>query len=140
MHGLLAEHLRAGGDAVVIWLMKVLNATVELDFVPEVFNSGLVVPVYKGGGKHPLKTDRYREVTLTSMVANSGVVRGQNTPGHIKELPCLTANYLWLHVVLHGNFYSGLSKFYLGQARVGLVVATPLVMRSWRFFFFNAWR
>ena len=49
--GLLAEHLRAGGEAVVIWLMNILNATVELESVPTVLKRGVVVPVYKGGGK-----------------------------------------------------------------------------------------
>ena len=29
--GLLAEHLRAGGEAVVIWLRNILNVTVELE-------------------------------------------------------------------------------------------------------------
>ena len=31
--GLMAEHLKGGGEAVVIWLMKILNATVELESV-----------------------------------------------------------------------------------------------------------
>ena len=30
---------------------------------------GVVVPVYKGGGKDPMKTDSYRGITLTSTVA-----------------------------------------------------------------------
>ena len=30
---------------------------------------GVVVPVYKGGGKDPLKIYSYRGITLTSMVA-----------------------------------------------------------------------
>ena len=67
--GLLAEHLKAGGEAMVIWLMKILNATVELESLPEVLKRGVVVPVYKGGGKDPLKIDSYRGITPTSMVA-----------------------------------------------------------------------
>ena len=31
--GWLAKHLKAGGEAVVIWLMNILNATVELESV-----------------------------------------------------------------------------------------------------------
>ena len=53
--GLLAEHLKAGGEAVVIWLMNILNATVELESVPTVLKRGVVVPVYKEGGKDPMK-------------------------------------------------------------------------------------
>ena len=66
---LLAEHLKAGGEAVVIWLMNILNATVELESVPTVLKRGVVVPVYKGGGKDSMKIDSYRGITLTSMVA-----------------------------------------------------------------------
>ena len=67
--GLLAEHLKAGEEAVVIWLMNILNATVGLESVPTVLKRGVVVPVYKGGGKDPMKIDSYRGITLTSMVA-----------------------------------------------------------------------
>ena len=67
--GLMAEHLKAGGEAMVIWLLRILNAVVELEVVPDVLKQGLIVPVYKGGGKDPLRVDSYRGVTLTSMVA-----------------------------------------------------------------------
>ena len=63
----MAEHLKAGGEAVVIWLMKILNAIVELEAVPEVLKRGVVVPVYKGGRKDPKNVDSYRGITLTSM-------------------------------------------------------------------------
>ena len=66
--GLMAEHLKEGGESVVIWLMNILNAVVELEVVPGVLKRGVVVPVYKSGGKDPLKLDSYRGVTLTSMV------------------------------------------------------------------------
>jgi len=32
----MAEHLKAGGEAVVIWLLRTLNAVVELEVVPDV--------------------------------------------------------------------------------------------------------
>ena len=67
--GLLAEHLKAGGDAVIIWLRNISNAVVELEVIPDVMKRGVVVPVYKGGGKDSLKIDSYRGITLTSMVA-----------------------------------------------------------------------
>ena len=67
--GLTAEQLKAGGEAVVIWLLRILNAVLELEVVPDVLKQGLIVPVYKGGGKDPFRVDSYRGVTLTSMVA-----------------------------------------------------------------------
>ena len=48
---LTAEHLKEGGAEVVIWLTAVLNAMVDLEVVPDVLKNGVVVPVYKGGGK-----------------------------------------------------------------------------------------
>jgi len=67
--GLMAEHLKAGGEGMVIWLLNVLNAVVELEAVPDILKRGVVVPVYKGGGKDPLRVDSYRGVTLSSIVA-----------------------------------------------------------------------
>ena len=61
--------MRAGGEAVAIWLMNILNAVVELELVPPVLKRGVVVPVYKGGEKDPMKIDSYRGITLTTMIA-----------------------------------------------------------------------
>ena len=49
--------------------MNILNAVIELEVVPDVLKRGVVVPVYKGGGKDPLKADSYKGITLVSMVA-----------------------------------------------------------------------
>ena len=65
----MAEHLKAGGEAVVIWLMKILNVVIELEAVLEVLKRGVVVPVYKGGGKDPMNVDSYKGIILTSMVS-----------------------------------------------------------------------
>ena len=67
--GLMAEHLKAGGDVVMTWLMKILNDVVVLEVVPEVLKSDIIVPIYKGSGKDLLKVDSYRGITLTSMVS-----------------------------------------------------------------------
>ena len=53
----------------MIWLMNVMNAIVELEVIPDSLKQGLLVPVYKRGGKDPLRMDSYRGITLTSMVA-----------------------------------------------------------------------
>ncbi len=65
----MAEYLNGGGEAVVIWLMRILNVTVELEVIPDTLNRGVIVPVYKGGGRDPLKTDSYRGIILTSMIS-----------------------------------------------------------------------
>ena len=57
--GLMAEHLKARGEAIVIWLMRVLNAVVELEAIPGLLKRGVTVPIYKGGGKDPLRTDTH---------------------------------------------------------------------------------
>ena len=38
--GLLAKHLKAGGEAVVIWLMNILNATAEYGICTYSFEEG----------------------------------------------------------------------------------------------------
>ena len=51
-----------------VWLRNVLNAIVELEEVPNSLKSGIIIPVYKGSGRDPVKTDSYRGVTLSSQI------------------------------------------------------------------------
>ena len=51
--GLQGEHWMFGGNAVVVWLNGMLNAIIELEVVPEVLKTGIVVPVLKEMGKIP---------------------------------------------------------------------------------------
>ena len=67
--GLMAEHLQEAGGEVQVWLRNVLNAIVELEEVPSTLKSGIIIPVYKGSGRDPVKTDSYRGVTLLSVLA-----------------------------------------------------------------------
>ena len=66
--GLLVEHLKAGGEALIIWRRNILNSVVELEVIPEVLQRSVIVPVNKAGGKDPMFVDSYRGITLTSMV------------------------------------------------------------------------
>ena len=66
--GIVGEHLKWGGAVVQEWLLRVLNAVVDLEVIPSVLKSGIIVPVYKGGGKDPTSVHSYRGVTLTSIV------------------------------------------------------------------------
>ena len=67
--GLMAEHLQEAGSEVQVWLRNVLNAIVELEEVPSATKSGIIIPVYKGSGRDLVKTDSYRGVTLSSVLA-----------------------------------------------------------------------
>ena len=67
--GLTAEHLQEGGSNVRIWLRNILNAIVEMEVVPAVLKSGVVVPIYKGGGRDPVNMNSYRGVTVSSVIA-----------------------------------------------------------------------
>jgi len=49
--GLMAEHLKAGGESVVIWLMNVLNAVVEMKVIPVVLKRELLCQCVRGKGK-----------------------------------------------------------------------------------------
>ena len=40
-----------------------------MEKIPEVLKCGIVILIYKVGGKYPLNTNTYRGVTLTSVIA-----------------------------------------------------------------------
>ena len=66
---MLAEHLKESGSVVIMWLVKILNSIVGLEGIPNSLKSGLLVPVYKKGGRDPTKVDSYRGITLTSVIS-----------------------------------------------------------------------
>ena len=49
----------------------IFNAMVHLEATPSVFKKGILIPIYKGKGKDPLKTTSYRGITLTSVIAKT---------------------------------------------------------------------
>ena len=65
--GLLAEHLKAGAEAVNIWLRNILNAVVELEVISEVLHElrGVLLSLHT---KLVGCFDSYLGITLTSMV------------------------------------------------------------------------
>ena len=69
-HDLLqAEHLKYGGPTLSKWIEQICNAIKDLECIPDSLKIGIVVPVYKGGGKDPLDTNSYRGITITSVLA-----------------------------------------------------------------------
>ena len=67
--GVQAEHLKYGGPILRDWILQICNAITELEHVPDFLKTGIITPLYKGGGKDPLDTHSYRGVTLTSVLA-----------------------------------------------------------------------
>ena len=67
--GLLAEHLKFGGQPLHTWLLKIFNCIVELEAIPDMFKCGSITPVYKGGRKDTLDKNSYRGITVTSVLA-----------------------------------------------------------------------
>ena len=66
---LQAEHLKYGGPILRRWIEQICNSIADLESVPDSLKTGIIIPVYKGGGKDPLDTNNYRGITLTSVLA-----------------------------------------------------------------------
>ena len=66
---LQAEHLKYGGPVLHEWIRQICNSIIDLEHVPDSLKMGIVIPVYKGGGKDPLDTNSYRGITLTSVIS-----------------------------------------------------------------------
>ena len=66
---IVAEHLKWGGETLRLWLLGVINSIVEMEEIPPMFKSGLLSPVYKGGGKDPFLTTNYRGITVNSVLS-----------------------------------------------------------------------
>ena len=112
--GLTSEYLKEGGGSVVIWMMRILNAVRELEAVPDCLKCGIIIPVYKGGGKDALKVDSYRSVTLSSAIAkvlelvilermmpiliDAGIPH-ENQTAYIKKVSCADAIFATQEVI-----------------------------------------
>ena len=127
---LLAEHLIEGGQSVVICLANILNAIIDLEAIPDYFKSGLVVPVYKGSGKDPLKTDSYRGITLSpvfskvleflildrlEMVFMECNVPHVNQSAYKKKVSCADAIFATQEVI--ARYLKGGSRIYIRSAK-----------------------
>ena len=58
-----AEHLKYGGPILRRWIEQICNSIADLESVPDSLKTGIIIPVYKGGGKDPLDTNSYRGIT-----------------------------------------------------------------------------
>lgn len=67
--GIIAEHLKWGGETLPLWLLGVINSVIEMEEIPPIFKLGSLFPVYKGGGRDPLLTTNYRGITMNSVLS-----------------------------------------------------------------------
>ena len=66
---LTAEHLKFGGQSIIIWLTEIFNSVVDVEQIRTCLKLGITIPVYKGGGNDPLNVNSYRGITLNSVIS-----------------------------------------------------------------------
>jgi len=99
-HGVPDEILKLGGKAMIVFLARLLNMTINNAPIPSGWKRTIVIFIYKGRDRAVVTN--YRPVSLTSMVC--------------KQMEYVTAGYLrqvwdtnnWLYEGQHG-FRSGYS-------------------------------
>ena len=67
MDGIAGECIRSGGEALVEWLVRLLNGCFESGCVPGDWKSACIVPLYKGKGD-TRECGSYRGISLLSVV------------------------------------------------------------------------
>ncbi|VDI04539.1 Hypothetical predicted protein [Mytilus galloprovincialis] len=66
--GICSEHLKYGGKTLVVMLTKLINLIFQSCTLPELFEMGLVSPVFKNKGKPATDPNSYRKITVTSVI------------------------------------------------------------------------
>ena len=66
---LQAEHLKYGGPALRAWILQICNSIIIQEHVPDCFKIGIIIPIYKRGGRDPLDVNNYQGITLTSVLS-----------------------------------------------------------------------
>ena len=67
--GLTPEHLKYGGNCIIVWLAEILNAIVDSEQIPACLKLGITISIYKGGGKDLLNVNSYRGITINSVIS-----------------------------------------------------------------------
>ena len=58
------EHIIWGGESAIMIIKILYNAILSIEHIPEAWKKGLIVPLFKGGGKPKSSPDSYRPVSL----------------------------------------------------------------------------
>ena len=67
-NNIAAEHLLIGSPSVSTYLANLFSAMWSMRYIPENFNSGFIIPVYKKGGKPQTDRNSYRGITISSII------------------------------------------------------------------------
>ena len=65
---IMAEHLKNGGPIVVTILEQLFNKIYEECIIPDIFNNGIITPVFKKHGKPIYDPNSYRRITVCSII------------------------------------------------------------------------
>ena len=92
--GIAGDMLKLGGEAMISYLVRIFEISINNGTVPRDWKDAIVVPIYKSGSRS--ETKNYRPVSLTSVVC--------------KQMEHLISTYLrkhwndlnWLHNCQHG--------------------------------------
>ena len=66
--GICSEHLKYGGETLVHVLTKLINLIFRHCTLPELFEMGLVSPVFKNKGKSATDPNSYMKITVSSVI------------------------------------------------------------------------
>lgn len=66
LDGLQPEHLRFGGQSLLLWVQQICNSIIEFEVIPDCLKLGIVCPIYKGCGRNPLDTNSFSLINLRS--------------------------------------------------------------------------
>lgn len=94
------EILKLGGEAMIPYIIRLINISINNATLPHDWKSAIVVPIYKSGDK--TKVENYRPISLTSVVCK---VMEHIIAKYIRDF--LTTND-WFHEGQHG-FREGFS-------------------------------
>ena len=115
------EHVIHSGEALIQCLTNVFNAIVRFGKVPEYWKRGLIVPLFKGGGKPKDECKSYRPVALLpcffkifekillsrtkQILLDCKRFPNSQQQGFQKNLGCLTASFNLQETIFHNLEY-----------------------------------
>jgi hypothetical protein len=92
--GIPGEILKMGGEAMIPYLARLLDITINNGTIPRDWKTAIVIPVYKGGDCSVIKN--YRLLSLTSVVCKQ---MEHVLAGYIRQV---WENSYWLYEGQHG--------------------------------------
>ncbi len=66
--GLHYENFKYASDSVFQTLAELFNRIVKNEELPEMFRKGIIIALFKGGGKDPLDINNYRGITIQNVL------------------------------------------------------------------------